>query len=395
MFTIEVHLTKKQYAKATKGKTFQVSADSMHKKPNTNIVMRTSAKRSQFNRNRRNEKGFRFIDNQYALMTNLQGAGLDDSDDEYESDFGDDMTGGALNFKSLVNKGVKAAKNHVAPMARDFAEHQLQVGTKKAQQLLEQSLGGKLNLKKLANRGVNAAKNHVAPMARDFAEHQLQVGTKKAQQLLEERLGGKLNLKNLANRGVKAAKNHVAPMARDFAEHQLQVGTKKAQQLLEERLGGKLNFKKIGNKIKNSKAVQSVQKQVVSKVKDVANDFKHQAIDQLKEQGSKFLTSAAVGAVNYVAPGAGEVFRGRIESGINKGINKASDRVGGSVSTRRPIGSNASPLYPKIAKNLPRGSGFRPVGSGFRPAGSGFMPAGSGLSRSQLKKIMGKGFLPS
>ena len=68
MFVIDVHLSAAQQRKAQKGQAFQISASAMQSAPNSQNILNSKPKQSQFLRNKRNNKWFRLQEGGYKQM---------------------------------------------------------------------------------------------------------------------------------------------------------------------------------------------------------------------------------------------------------------------------------------------------------------------------------------
>ena len=111
---VNVYLTSAQQKKMLKNQTFQVSAENIHKQPNTEIHLEKK-KETIFNRNKRNGKGYRF--SEYNISGNgIRGYGFqDESEDDYDSP--DEIEGGRFSLKRWQQKQVKTVKKGTNKLA--------------------------------------------------------------------------------------------------------------------------------------------------------------------------------------------------------------------------------------------------------------------------------------
>ena len=113
MHVVEVHLTAVQQRKATRGQPFQVSAAAMQKAPNTHLMMKSKPKQSQFARNRRNNKGFRFQAEQYSVVpANTQGGDIAYRGGELVGEI--ETSGDGHNVRKLTPKSEVTIKRFLA-----------------------------------------------------------------------------------------------------------------------------------------------------------------------------------------------------------------------------------------------------------------------------------------
>ena len=171
MHVVNAHLTAVQQRKAKKGAAFQLSASAMSQPPNTHIVLNTKPKQSQFLRNQRNGKGFRFQAQEYQLMPeNSQGGDIAFNGGKL---VGEIVTeGGKINIKKIANKanvkvsvsggklvkGSQEAKDRMAKMRAMRKGGSVAAADSDMEDSDDEVEGGKLRLGRKINKAFNRKK---------------------------------------------------------------------------------------------------------------------------------------------------------------------------------------------------------------------------------------------
>ena len=309
MYIVAVALNKNQLQKALRGDSFQLTAEQLQMKPNVYIQLSSKAKLSLVLRNRKNNKGARFTNDSFKLLSD--GNGIFDDIGNVAKKLGNQ----GVNY--LKKEGQKAGKE-LLNVAKNRA---IDISNDTLRDLTGQDINvrdiAKLRLKDLERVGKKAG-NQLLNVAKNQA---LDVGN----DALQDLIGQKVDLRKLANFNPKDL----------------------------ERLG-----KQVGNQVLN-RALREGKEIGKDALKGFANNALDSMVDALAPPG---LATAIDPALDLAKKAMNKKINGL---GVRKPKGASSVAMYPKIPKNgggfKPAGTGFKPAGSGIKRGVKRGRGFMPV----------------------------------